>query len=229
MVEMTEIGHMKLVDARIEGQSVSQRVIESDISGTTASDALSGWVSDPLRYTNPGVGSENVKTKTTLSVSLTAIFAALYAVGVVVLAPISFQVFQVRVADALLPLAIIFGWPAVLGLSLGAVVANFFGGLGIVDIVGGGIANFLATYFAWNIGQRRMKGSWAVAVITQIAVVTIIVGSYLSYLLQMPLVISLVGVLLGSVVAIGLLGYALLLALSRPRIVDQMKARGLIS
>lgn len=56
---MTKIGHMKPVDAPIEEQTVSQRVIESDISGTTASDALSGWVSDPLRYTNPGVGRMN--------------------------------------------------------------------------------------------------------------------------------------------------------------------------
>jgi uncharacterized membrane protein len=47
---------------------------------------------------------KDVKIKTTLSVSLTAVFTALYAVGVVVLAPISFQVFQVRVVDALLPL-----------------------------------------------------------------------------------------------------------------------------
>jgi uncharacterized membrane protein len=41
--------------------------------------------------------------------SVVAVFtagsAALYAVGAMVLAPISFQVFQVRVADALLPLA----------------------------------------------------------------------------------------------------------------------------
>jgi len=166
---------------------------------------------------------KKVKTNTTLSVSLTAIFAALYAVGVVVLAPISFQAFQVRVADALLPLAILFGWPAVLGLSLGAVVANFFGGLGVVDIVGGGAANFLATYAAWKIGQKRMKGSWAIAVITQVAIVTAIVGSYLSYLLPAPFEMSLIGVLLGSLVAIGLIGYPLLLALSRLRIANQMK------
>ena len=168
-----------------------------------------------------------MKSKTTLSVSLSAISAALYAVGVVALAPISFQVFQVRVADALLPLAILFGWPAVLGFSVGAFVANFFGGLGVVDIVGGSVANFLATYTAWKIGRRRSKGSWLVAVAMEILVVTVIVGSYLSYLFQMPLEIGLLGILLGSFVAIGLLGYALLLMLSRPIVTNQLKSHGL--
>lgn len=168
-----------------------------------------------------------MKNRTALSVSLTAIFAALYAVGVVVLAPISFQVFQVRVADALLPLAILFGWPSVLGLSLGAFVANFFGGLGVVDVVGGSVANFLATYIAWKTGRQRNKGSWLIAVAIEILVVTAIVGTYLSYLFQMPLEIGVLGVLLGSFVAIGLLGYSLLLVLSRPVITSQLKSYGL--
>jgi len=168
-----------------------------------------------------------MKNRTALSVSLTAIFAALYAVGVVVLAPISFQVFQVRVADALLPLAILFGWPAVLGLSLGAFVANFFGGLGVIDVVGGSVANLLASYAAWKTGRRGIKGSWLIAVAIEILAVTAIVGSYLSCLFQIPLEIGLLGVLLGSFVAIGLLGYPLLLVLSRPVITSQLKSYGL--
>jgi len=171
---------------------------------------------------------KEVKIKTTVSASLTAIFAALYAVGVVALAPISFQIFQVRVADALLPLSILFGWPAIAGLSIGAVVANFFGGLGAVDMVGGGGANFLAAYAAWKIGQRRIKGSWAIGVAVQIVVVTAIVGTYLSYLLEIPLELSLIGVLLGSFIAIGLLGHALLIALSRPKVSNQLRTYGLI-
>ncbi|HYB67202.1 MAG TPA: QueT transporter family protein, partial [Candidatus Acidoferrales bacterium] len=86
-----------------------------------------------------------MKNRSPIYITLTAVFAALYAVAVVFLAPISFQIFQVRLADALLPLAILFGWPAVLGLALGAFVANFFGGLGPIDIIGGAIANLIAT------------------------------------------------------------------------------------
>ena len=165
--------------------------------------------------------------KAAIHISLTSIFGALYAVGVVALAPISFQVFQVRVADALLPLAILFGWPAILGFSGGAFIANFFGGLGFVDILGGSAANFLATYIAWKIGRRNIKGAWLVATASEILLVTAIVGSYLSYLFQMPLEVGLTGIFLGSLVATGILGSILLLVISRPMITQQLESRGL--
>jgi uncharacterized membrane protein len=168
-----------------------------------------------------------VNIKTTVDVSLTATFAALYAVCVVALAPISFQVFQVRVADALLPLAILFGWPAILGFSGGAFISNFFGGLGFVDIVGGSLANFLATYVAWKIGRRNIRGAWLVATASEILLVAVIVGSYLSYLFQMPLEVGLLGIFLGSLVATGILGSVLLLLISRPIITQQLESRGL--
>ena len=165
--------------------------------------------------------------KTARSVSLVSIFGALYAVGVVALAPISFSVFQVRIADALLPLSILFGWPAILGFSTGAFVANFFGGLGVVDILGGSAANLLATYVAWKIGQRRVTGSWLVAIVSEILLVTMIVGSYLSYLFQIPLEIGLSGVLLGSLVSTGILGSVLFLVMSRSTMAEQLESRGL--
>ena len=165
--------------------------------------------------------------KTTVYVSLTALFAALYAVCVVALAPISFEVFQVRVADALLPLAILFGWPAILGFSGGALIANFFGGLGLVDIVGGSFANFVATYLAWRIGRKNVRGAWFFAIVSEILLVTVIVGSYLSYLFQMPLEIGLSGIFLGSLVATGVLGSILLLLISRSGITQQLESRGL--
>jgi uncharacterized membrane protein len=168
-----------------------------------------------------------VNIKTTVYISLTSIFAALYAVCVVALAPISFQVFQVRVADALLPLAILFGWPAILGFSGGAFIANFFGGLGLVDIVGGSFANFLATYVAWKIGRRNTRRAWILATASEVLLVTLIVGTYLSYLLQMPLEIGLSGIFMGSLVATGILGSMLLLLISRPIIAQQLESRGL--
>lgn len=173
--------------------------------------------------------SEKRISKSTLSlgVSLSAVFAVLYTVGVVVLAPISFQIFQVRVADALLPLSIVFGWPATVGLAVGAFVANFYGGLGIVDIVGGSVANFLACATAWQIGRRRFRGSWLVATTSEVIIVTLIVGTYLSYLFGMPLEVGLSGVLLGSIVSMGFLGYGLLLFLSRTKAIQSLRARGL--
>ena len=77
------------------------------------------------------------------SIALTSVLLAPYIIGVAVLAPISFFLFQVRVADALIPLSFIFGMPSVLGVTLGNVLANISGGLGYVDIIGGSLANFL--------------------------------------------------------------------------------------
>ena len=160
-------------------------------------------------------------------VTLTAVFAALYTVGVVFLAPISFQMFQVRVADALLPLSMLFGWPAIVGLTIGAVVANSFGGLGPIDVVGGAIANFIATLAAWQVARSR-SAPWAfVGVVLQILIVTLTVGSYLSFLFAMPLEIGWLGVLLGSIVAIGLLGSLLFFALSRMRILTLLRSHGI--
>lgn len=168
-----------------------------------------------------------MKVETTKEISLTAIFAVLYAVAVVTLLPVSFSIFQVRIADALLPLAILFGWPTIIGVSLGTIVANFFGGLGIIDVIGGTAANFIATLLAWKIGSKKRKFSWIYAIICEILIVTIIVGSYLSYLFNMPLLLGLSGVLIGSIIAIGILGYLLLTALSRSYIVETLKEFGI--
>jgi uncharacterized membrane protein len=168
-----------------------------------------------------------MKAKSSLNIALTAVFAAIYSIGVVFLAPISFQVFQVRVADALLPLAMLFGWPAVLGLSLGAFVANIFGGLGPIDMVGGSVANFIATFVAWRIATSRGRRWALVGVGAEIVIVTLVVGTYLSYLLAVPLEISWLGVFLGSLTAIGVLGSILFFALSTDRIAATLRTYGL--
>ena len=168
-----------------------------------------------------------MKAKSSLNIALTAVFAAIYSIGVVFLAPISFQIFQVRVADALLPLAMLFGWPAVLGLSLGAFVANIFGGLGPIDMVGGAVANFIATFVAWRIANNRGRRWALVGVVSEVIIVTVVVGSYLSYLLAVPLEISWLGVFLGSITAIGVLGSILFFALSTDRISTTLRTYGL--
>ncbi|MEM2319440.1 MAG: QueT transporter family protein [Candidatus Bathyarchaeia archaeon] len=158
-------------------------------------------------------------------VALTAVFAALYAAGVVLLAPISFSIYQVRVADALLPLSMLFGLPVAVGSSLGCLVANVYGGLGIIDIVGGAVANFAACALAWYVGRggfvQRLLGSF-----TETAVVTIIVGGYLSLIFEVPLELGLFGVFVGSVVAINILGFALLEGLLRSGVVKGCAEKG---
>jgi len=153
----------------------------------------------------------------TRSIALAAVLAALYAAGVYFFAPISFQVVQVRVADALLPLSIIFGPPAIAGLGLGVFLGNFSSpfSLGPIDIVGGTIANIVATSAAWLIGRRYFAGARVTAIIAEILVITLIDGSYLSYLTDTPLLLSWVYVAAGEAIAVGFGGFALLTAIDR--------------
>jgi len=169
-----------------------------------------------------------MKARNSVSITLTATFAAVYAIGVYFLTPISFLPFQVRVADALLPLAMLFGWPAIIGLSIGAFIANFFGPLGVVDILGGALANFLATFLAWKLFRNRSRFWQLVGVAEEIAAVTLIVGTYLSYVLAQPLLLVWLGVFSGSVLAIGILGSALLFALSTNRMVVALRSHGFL-
>lgn len=147
-----------------------------------------------------------VKTR---DLSLSGIFAALYAVGTVSLAPISYWVIQCRVADALIPLSAVFGCPAIVGVSLGCVVANLYGGLGLMDIVFGSLANLLAASCAYVLRKRPF-----VACFSSTVIVTAIVGSYLWVLYNVPLEFSVLGIFLGSFVSINILGYTLLKVLS---------------
>ncbi len=154
----------------------------------------------------------------TKKLAIVTVFAALYAVGVIFLAPISFGIVQVRVADALLPLSMIFGLPCALGLSLGCLVSNVFGGLGIVDIVGGAAANLVACTLAWYIGRKGWSIHRFLGTVAETVAVALIVGGYLSVLLSVPLEISLLGVLIGEVIAVNLIGFPIEEAIRRSKL-----------
>jgi uncharacterized membrane protein len=155
----------------------------------------------------------------TRSVSLSALLASLYGAYVFYFAVTSFGPLQVRVVDALLPLSILFGPPAIVGVTIGCFIGNLLGSpIGIVDIIGGPMANFVAATLAWVITRRRFPGSWLLAVVVEIATVTVVVGSYLVAWAAAPGVPLWVGwaEFLGSeVLAIGVLGYPLLKGVAR--------------
>lgn len=138
---------------------------------------------------------------------MVVIFTALYAVGVIFLAPISFSVYQVRLADALLPLSMIFGIPSAIGLSLGCVVSNVYGGLGIVDIIGGTAANLISSTLAWYIARKSEAARRFLGSVVETLIVTLIVGGYLSLIFEVPMEIGFFGVLIGSIIAINIIGY----------------------
>ena len=171
----------------------------------------------PFRHINPGVGGGIISRFKfgSIEVALTAFFAAAYAIGVALLAPISFDPrFQIRVADALLPLSMIFGPPVALGLGIGCSIANYLGGYGAIDIIFGSIANFVACMLAWLIGKGSVKRRFLGCLVETITV-TIIVGGYLSFILGIPPEISILGLFIGSFISINMLGFILLETLYR--------------
>ena len=149
-------------------------------------------------------------------ISLISIFAALYAIGVVFLVPFSFLPVQVRIADSLLPLSIIFGIPAIIGLSLGTIVANMYGGLGFIDIIGGTFANLIATFVAWKLCKNN-RFPFIVGIGCQIIIISIIVGVYIAYLFNLPIIVGITDIFIGSFLAVGILG-SLLLTIIKHRI-----------
>jgi uncharacterized membrane protein len=154
----------------------------------------------------------------TREIAFGSIIAALYAITVILLAPISFLLFQVRIADALIPLSIIFGVPVIWGVTLGNIVANIYGGLGIIDIIGGSVANLCAAYIGWRIGSRNFLGSQFVATVAQNLIVSSIVGFYLAVLFEVPLELGFFSVLTGSLISMNLIGYFLVLIIQKIKI-----------
>ena len=80
------------------------------------------------RKINPGVGGVKVKFDSR-DLTLTAVFAALYAVinvvqSVTIGNPTIYGPIQLRIADALIPLAALFGWPIVGGVTIGCFLTN---------------------------------------------------------------------------------------------------------
>ena len=171
------------------------------------------------------------------TISLTAVFASLYAILVIFLAPLSSGPIQLRVADCLLPLAALFGWPVILGATLGCLVGNAVGGMmsfGLLnpfDVVLGSAANLAATFVIFALKKRRLLGCVLASLI-----IGAVVGGYLwifvpppdifGMLLQ-PWAAMVVSITFSSLAAVAVIGYILLVAVSRPNVVESLKSMGL--
>ena len=192
----------------------------------------------PFRHINPGVGGEKLRLNSQ-DVSLTAVFAALYVVINVVQMfsignPFVSGPVQLRVADCLIALAALLGWPVAFGVTVGCVVSNFLSNmmyfLGPVDIIMGPFANFIAAGLVLLLRRRRL-----LACVTGALPIGFIVGGYLSWFFDVPEVLAIMPAWLGmiisitisSLIAVAVIGYSLLNILGRPSVIEPLKSRGL--
>ena len=180
----------------------------------------------PFRLTNPVERRSN--SMNTKEISLVAIIAALYAAIVIVLAPISFGPVQLRLADVLIPLSALFGLPAIYGVTIGALVANTYWFMSPIDVVFGALANLVASYIIYKYKDNLVPASAVASV-----VIGVIVGGYLWMFFPPPSVLGLqlpawlgmvISVSLSSLVAVAILGVALVKLLKKSGYIDQLKA-----
>ncbi len=157
--------------------------------------------------------------------SLTTVVAGLYAVLVYFLAGISFGLVQVRVADALIPLSIVFGWPVTVGVTIGCTIGNVVSPMPsvVTDMTFGALANFVASLLAWKIGSRKdhKRANEFVGCTVATVVVTLIVGTYLAWLTQMDAWIWWLGIGAGSMISINILGYMLIQGVKKVKPVQE--------
>jgi len=167
----------------------------------------------------------------TSEISLTIVFSSLYAVLIIVLAPISYGPVQLRVADCLIPLAALFGWPAIAGVTVGCFFGNAYLWMGPQDVILGTIANLVAATIIFMLRKRPFF-----ACVVGSLPIGVIVGSYLwmffpppeIFGLQLPVWGAMIAsITISTLIAVAGIGYTILKTLSRSGVASALKSRGL--
>jgi uncharacterized membrane protein len=139
-----------------------------------------------------------------------AMIAALYGGLTILLAPISYGMIQVRVAEMLMVLPF-FTTAAVPGLFVGCLVANIYGGFGLPDIVFGSLATLAAAYLVTKIKNRYLVP------LPPVVINALVVGLILHFVLGLPFLLAAAWVGLGQLLACYGLGLPLLIILEKQR------------
>lgn len=154
----------------------------------------------------------------TRDISIAGLIAAIYAVVALVLAPISFGVYQVRVSEALTVLP--FLTPAAIpGLFVGCLLANIIGGMGWQDIVFGSLITLVAAFMtrgAYRLSRSGKTRSMVyLAPLPPVALNAFGVAWYLAPIIGTDYWFTVQMVGLGQLVSCYILGLPLLLILEK--------------
>lgn len=136
-----------------------------------------------------------------------ALVAAIYAALTIVLAPISYGPVQFRLSEVLVLLAFIDPF-YIVGLTIGCLLANILGGLGIMDIVFGTLATFLSVS-AISLTAKYIKSKKLSLIIASLCPTIfngVIIGWMLNYVLGVPLVLTMLQVGIGEFVVVTVVG-----------------------
>jgi len=135
-----------------------------------------------------------------------AMIAAIYVVLNIIFAPISYGPIQARIAEALVVLPFI-DPSAIIGLFLGCILANVYGGLGMVDIIGGSLCTLVSAYLTYKVKNPKL------APLPPVLINAFGVSIYLHLLFDLPYWMTVLYIGIGEVIACYILGYPLLILL----------------
>ena len=172
-----------------------------------------------------------MKTNKLRQMVFAALIAAVYAAVTLALSPISYGNLQIRASEAMTLLPVLFA-PAVPGITLGCFLANLFGAmmglnvLGYLDCVIGTLATFLAAVLTKRFAHIQFKGICWVSVLMPVVFNALMIGLELAVAL-MPnallegFVIFGLEVAIGELIAVAGFGIPLIKALEASKIKDR--------
>lgn len=163
-----------------------------------------------------------MKKNNLTTILLNAGYSALYVILCIAFAPISYGLFQVRIAEALCIMPL-FDDFAIISISFGCFLSNMLNG-NVTDAIFGTLATFIGLLCIKLIKNNNFFIKMAPTIISN----TIIIPFVLKYaygMIETPIIISAFFVALGEVVAVYVLGYLLYKALQKvyPNLIKEIK------
>ncbi len=152
----------------------------------------------------------------------TGLVAAIYVALCLVLAPLSFGPVQIRFAEALVLLPVIFP-QAIWGVTLGCFLANLIASAPI-DMVLGTATTFFAALLTRRLGHMRIFGLALWSSMPPVLLNAVVVGSMLTVLYVSPkapfsvYLLNMASVGLGQFISCSVLGTLLVLAIEKNRL-----------
>lgn len=135
-----------------------------------------------------------------------ALIAGLYAVLTLILQPISYGPVQFRLSEMLI-LIVFINSNYIVGLTVGCLISNFFGGFGPLDIIFGTLATFLSL-ICISITAKKMDGLKGLIIASLWPTIFngLIIGIMLNYVTNAPLFLTIVQVAIGEFVVLTIIG-----------------------
>ena len=135
-----------------------------------------------------------------------ALIAGLYALLTLILQPISYGPVQFRLSEMLI-LIVFINSNYIVGLTVGCLISNFFGGFGLLDMIFGTLATFLSLVCI-SLTAKKINGlkGLIIASLWPTIINGLIIGIMLNYVANVPLFLTISQVAIGEFVVLTIIG-----------------------